>query len=116
MYVCSFCIEPGRDYNITDLSNDCVDNSRDSGNNNSFLLGYFNHTRQRCCLNITIVDDDDPEEEEMVIEFNVTLSQADASRLLPIDINPDVITVVIVDDDQCGKLCSCTQYWIEVFK
>ena len=89
-----------------DPPKNCLDNFQDSGNTNSFLLGYFNHTRQRCCLNITIVDDD--EEGEMVVEFNVTLSQAGASRLLPIDIEPDVITVVIVDDDQCGKLRSYT--------
>ena len=44
----------------------------------------------------------------MVIELDVTLSQAGASSLLPIDINPDMITVVIVDDDQCGKLLSYT--------
>ena len=87
---------------IIDPSTDCLDNSWDSANNNSFLLGHFNHTHQRCCLNVTIVDDDN--QEEMVIEFTVTLSQVDASRLLPIDIDPDNITVVIVDDDQCGKL------------
>ena len=103
--VCCFYIEPGRDY-IIDPPNDCVNNSQDSGSTNSFLLGYFNHTRQRCCLNLSIVDDD--EEEEMVIELDVTLSQAGASSLLPIDINPDMITVVIVDDDQCGKLLSYT--------
>ena len=97
-----FIIEPGRDY-IIDPSNDCLDNSSDSGNNNSFRLGPFNHTSQRCCWNVKIVDDGN-QEEELVIEFNVSLSQADVSRLLPIDIDPDVITVVIVDDDQCGKL------------
>ena len=104
LYIClCFRIGPGREYSI-DPANDCLDDSRDTGNNNSFLLGYFNHTRQRCCFNISIVDDDN--QEEMVIELNVTLSQADARSLLPIDIIPDVITVVFVDDNQCGKLQS----------
>ena len=89
---------PESDYSIGP-SNDCLNASLD---NSTFLLGYFNRTRQRCCLNITIADDNS--QEELFIEFNATLSLPDASGLLPVDISPDVITVVIIDDDRCGGL------------
>ena len=100
LFACCFHIEPGSDYSIV-TSNDCL---QLDGNNNSFLVGNFSYTWNRCCLNIIIADDNN--QEEMVIELNVTLSNTNASSLLPIDIKPDVFTVVIVDDDRCGKLQS----------
>ena len=114
MYCVSAHLEPGIDY-IIDPLNDCLNGSLD---NSTFLLGYFSHTRQRCCLNITIVDND--YQEELLIEFNATLSLPDASGLLSVDVSPAVTTVVIIDDDQCGGLrmamcvCTCVKYVCEV--